>query len=737
MGKVISEIRIILFIISFNFLSVLYSQQWQFANGPYEATLNNISIDQQNPDIIYTVGEGVFRSTDQGSSWIEIDPDIVLRSNIEPVIKADPINSGIVYYGGHGALFKSYDFGDNWEIKGFENRSVTSIEIDSVNPDIVYVGLKNSSDDAIWKSTDGGETWEKKTDGIPVHQIPIQNCKAIKINPLNQKFIITAISFEGVFKSVDSGNTWECIFDNNNPANDIEIVPWDTTTILAAFDGIYKSTDNGLTWALISNLGANCIEIDNLSREIYAGIYKSTDEGDTWISILNPELSNSFSLSTNIYDIKTKHRDDNILYIATSAGVYKSSNNGVNWLQSFNGLVKFFAYNIRIAPSNSSIIYSAGREGIHKSNDRGKSWKYIGGEAAENFIAIDPENSDIVYIAQIPLLPEYWLWRTTDGGNIWEKKFTSLTRLDFIEFDPSDHNTIYTKYTNTVNSGLSKSTDKGETWELINTPSSPTSILISKKNSLVIYIGSFNGVYKTINGGLNWTYLGLSENNSNIIISFAPEDENIIYASVYGAGIFRTTNDGLNWEELNNGLTSKNISVFTLNPKKINEYYVGTNDSGIYFTSNGGTNWNKLTPQHPSLFIDAICIDTTGNGKILAAGRNAPGIYMLDLDLTNIEKTALTDLPNNFILYQNYPNPFNESTIIKFFVPHSGNIKLEIFDNLGNKIKTLINGYMIKGAHSIEWNGENARGKTVSTGIYFFRLLNSNMSLNKKMIFLK
>ncbi|MBW7889385.1 MAG: hypothetical protein H3C35_13695, partial [Bacteroidetes bacterium] len=90
--------------------------QWQPVNGPYEATFFKISIDPQNPNVIYTAGESVYRSTNKGESWTNIEPNTLLSSNLEPVIKADPKNSGVVYFEGKGALFKSYDYGENWII---------------------------------------------------------------------------------------------------------------------------------------------------------------------------------------------------------------------------------------------------------------------------------------------------------------------------------------------------------------------------------------------------------------------------------------------------------------------------------------------------------------------------------------------------------------------------------------------------------------------------------------------
>lgn len=100
-----------------------------------------------------------------------------------------------------------------------------------------------------------------------------------------------------------------------------------------------------------------------------------------------------------------------------------------------------------------------------------------------------------------------------------------------------------------------------------------------------MYIGSPDSVFKTTNGGIDWINVKnfgtiFHDTIPNVKLSFAPEDENIIYAAVTTRGIFKTTDGGITWEEKNNGLTSKNISVFLSNPKNLNQYFIGTVDSG-------------------------------------------------------------------------------------------------------------------------------------------------------------
>jgi hypothetical protein len=99
-------------------------------------------------------------------------------------------------------------------------------------------------------------------------------------------------------------------------------------------------------------------------------------------------------------------------------------------------------------------------------------------------------------------------------------------------------------------------------------------------------------------------------------------------------------------------------------------------------------------------------------------------------------------LPASFTLRQNYPNPFNPTTTIEFTIGAEGSlgvqdVKLEVFNVLGQRVVTLADGTFEAGAHSIEWDATNAQGGRVATGIYLYRLVVGDSHQTKKMLFLK
>ncbi|MBD3178661.1 MAG: T9SS type A sorting domain-containing protein [Candidatus Latescibacteria bacterium] len=92
------------------------------------------------------------------------------------------------------------------------------------------------------------------------------------------------------------------------------------------------------------------------------------------------------------------------------------------------------------------------------------------------------------------------------------------------------------------------------------------------------------------------------------------------------------------------------------------------------------------------------------------------------------------------ILYQNYPNPFNPSTVIRFQVPgtvEAREVRLDIFDIRGRRVRSLISGKLAPGPHSVDWNGINDRGAAVSSGIYFYRIMCGRWSESRKMVILR
>jgi len=94
-------------------------------------------------------------------------------------------------------------------------------------------------------------------------------------------------------------------------------------------------------------------------------------------------------------------------------------------------------------------------------------------------------------------------------------------------------------------------------------------------------------------------------------------------------------------------------------------------------------------------------------------------------------------IPSRYALEQNYPNPFNPSTTIRYELPQAGPVRLEVYNMIGQKVRTLVNSLQNAGAWTMQWNGRDDLGRTVSSGVYFYRLEASSVVLTKKMLLMK
>lgn len=145
-------------------------------------------------------------------------------------------------------------------------------------------------------------------------------------------------------------------------------------------------------------------------------------------------------------------------------------------------------------------------------------------------------------------------------------------------------------------------------------------------------------------------------------------------------------------------------------------------------------------PYWPSEF--RFVIDSEGQGHGIFIGYqmdihwDTSGIYYLGAT-TGVEDDLDHNKTFSFRLFQNYPNPFNTSTVINYKLKEDCHVKLNIYNLLGQKVRTLENGQRCKGHHSITWVGKDNRGKEVSSGIYFYQLRAGDCKETRKLILIK
>ena len=107
------------------------------------------------------------------------------------------------------------------------------------------------------------------------------------------------------------------------------------------------------------------------------------------------------------------------------------------------------------------------------------------------------------------------------------------------------------------------------------------------------------------------------------------------------------------------------------------------------------------------------------------------------LNVENSGPSGLYNIPLSFALYQNYPNPFNPITSIQYDLPSAGMVDISVYDMIGRKVKTLVNGIQNPGFKTIQWNAKNEMNSPVSAGLYFYTIQTDGFKETKRMILLK
>lgn len=266
-----------------------------------------------------------------------------------------------------------------------------------------------------------------------------------------------------------------------------------------------------------------------------------------------------------------------------------------------------------IDPTNSEILYITGigdssATGIYKSANGGKDWNYLSGfNSYSNALVIDPGNGNIILAGG-----SNELFRSSDGGTSW----TSTAIHDEVKclgVDTTTHAFYAVTNPNVGTAKVYKSLDSGTTWidSSVGLHGYLTSLVVAGADSRILYALSSSGVYRSINGGTDWSSV------SNMVFSLIavdPADSNTIYASDSFA-LYKSSDGGANWNLLGNFV---GIGALVIDPGNRGKLYLGTWE-GIYRSVNGGTNWTKASSGILPTAVISLTIDPR-NSQVLYAG---------------------------------------------------------------------------------------------------------------------
>jgi hypothetical protein len=367
------------------------------------------------------------------------------------------------------------------------------------------------------------------------------------------------------------------------------------------------------------------------------GIYKSSNYGQTW------SAANHGITDTIVYSMAVDPGIPGLVYAGTrdpntaeSGRVFKSTDAGATWTVS--GLSDTNYVNALAAdPKTPGTVYAGTfGKGVFKSSDWGDHWAATGLTDAYVFVlAADPTTAGTLYAGTLSGVS-----KSTDWGATWNTVFSDATYIAVhaIGIDPQDSNNVYIGTLNPDVSGgaggIFKSPDGGKNWNPV-LASNPgpyiRSLVIDASHPATVYAGSGDPlsttgnayIYKTINGGTDWSELWSDSNNTTVLnMAIDPANPANVYAGIRRRGVIKSYNNGQNWSESNAGLNNTYIHSLAIAPTDPPTMYAGT-WNGIYLTTNQGQNWDLVFVGPVDTAIHSLAIDPS-NADTIYAGVGDP-----------------------------------------------------------------------------------------------------------------
>ncbi|MEZ5198174.1 MAG: hypothetical protein R2764_17835 [Bacteroidales bacterium] len=600
----------------------------------------DIAIDPLNPQTIFAAAGIPYIGYDGGESQPRQFIEGLMNLAPSGIGTFEAASNGVIYASGpysYYKIFRSVDGGTTWEQKSIPvNGAGLDIAIDPNDPNIVYMGLSSvlggSSNNVIVKSDNGGDNWSyfNMTSVLPVGWSVVN----LVVNPDDSQ-VIFAIGNEGLSNAAavatfDGGTTWEIKTGNlpsGKPYNSLAIA--DQKVYIAGGQlfggqvmGVYETSNFGTSWQNISGTFPN-------------------------------QVCNAVLIDP---------ADPSKMYVATEGdGIYFTLDGGSNWNFNTSGAGDNGAARIIVfEPGNTDVVYAGFLSlAVCKSIDEGSSWEFSNKGIATlltNDIEIDP-NDPMNILVGFEAENSGGCYLSNDGGNLWQF-VEGLPGTRFSQVTFGSDGTLYA-WSNGPSSiaqeGLYKSTDGGTTWEnkgpnigsyfeteifsLTSSSTFPNRVYIGGNNFGVN--GWESMIYRSTNGGDDWenVFKGNEYESFNYIFIDPNSSDATLYAGYSSqsdhAGFIKSIDGGTNWLPINNGIPGSNKwgGAIVCEPGNSDILYGGVGGFGslpgsIYKSVDGGNNWaiTSLTLSTYSKVTD-IVINPINNNVVYTASTQ-DGVYI-------------------------------------------------------------------------------------------------------------
>ncbi len=642
-------------------------------------SIGEIAICESDPNVIYvgtgehavrgvmtSYGDGVYKSTDGGKTWKNIGLE---KTRHISEIAVHPSNPDIVLVGAQGAVhgpssdrgvYKSMDGGVTWKKTLYvdENTGVSALSMDMTNPRILYAATwqhrrypwkveSGGAGCAIWKSTDGGETWSKIIEGLPKEMGKI-GVSVSRANPNRVYAIIEAEkSKAGLYRSDDGGKKWnQMSSDHTITARswyymEVFADPINAEVVYVLNAPMTRSIDGGKTFSTLRvghgdthDLWINPKTNSTMALADDGGGEISFNTGRSWSPLNNQGTAQFYRVNVDNrfpYWVYGGQQDNTSVATPSRNGSY-----GITEKDWFNGPGCESAWVAFNDPSNPELLYGGCYQGIIDVLDtRTGEVKDIQEYPATN-LGFKPRQMKYRFNWNAPLInsphdPKVIyhggnvLFKTTNGGLSWEVISPDLTRND-------------TTKQNTSGGPITNEGAGGENYNTL------YYVIESPHEQGVIYTGSDCGyVNLTKDGGKTWsnvTPAGMPEGMVHSI-EVSPHDKATVYISVsrykfndFSNMTYKSTDYGKTWTKIGNGVEADDFIKVIREDKKVKDLLYAGSERGFYISYNGGTSFSKFQLNLPIVPVTDLIIKDND----LVASTAGRAFWILD-DLAAIQQS--------------------------------------------------------------------------------------------------
>lgn len=623
-------------------------QHWKNISDGYFKTgsVGVVSVSESHPNIVYvgmgehaprgvttSYGDGVYKSTDAGKTWQHMGLDST--RHISGIV-IHPDNPDVIWVAAQGALhgptkergiYKSTDGGSTWKNVLYVNEltGCSDLSIDMHNPMVLYAAMwehtrkpwkviSGGPGSGMYKSTDGGETWNQIHEGLPEEKGKMAVAVS-RANPDRVYALVESDTYKekgGLFVSTNAGGSWSRVSGDHRLIQrawyyiEIAADPNNEHTIYVLSASTYRSIDGGKTWEDIPthhgdyhDLWINPQDSKNMVISDDGGAEITFDNGKTWSRQDNMPTAQFYRVAVDNqfpYNLYGGQQDNTSVKIS-SIGMGGSGIGREHWEPSAGGESAFLAFD----PDNPEKVMGGSYLGtVNLLDVKAKTGTkvmiepnlYLGLPAREMKYLFN-WNAPIIKSVHEPNTYYHaaqYVLRTRDEGNSWEEMSPDLTGNQ----DDKQGN------------GGGPYTNEAVGAENYGTISY---IIESPQEAGVFYTGSDDGlVYITRDNGASWeniTPKGMPESLVNAI-EVSPHDPGTVYIATtrykfndFTPSLYKSTNYGRSWEKINSGIPYGAFTrVIREDPERKDLLVCGT-ETGLYVSFNGGKRWESMQSNLP------------------------------------------------------------------------------------------------------------------------------------------